>query len=193
MPMIRESIVITSDAMGIPHIAPLGLIEEMGGFVIAPFHPSRTLENLRVQPFFTASVTDDVRVFAGCLTDRRDWATVSAIKGVGFYLKCATAHRELEVVNVEDDALRPRFHCRVIHEVAHQPTPGFNRAQAAVIEAAILTSRLGMVDEEKIRCELSYLAIAIQKTAGPRELEAWGWLMERIDAYFEADRKPSYT
>ncbi len=82
-----------------------------------------------------------------------------------------------------EDALRPRFHCRVVHEHAHAPAPGFNRAQAAVIEAAILTSRLHMLPPEKIRAELDYLTIAISKTAGDREQEAWEWLTAKIQAH----------
>jgi hypothetical protein len=187
--MIRESIIITTGADGAPHIAPLGLIEEEGGFVIAPFAPSRTLENLRAHGTFTASVTDDVRVFAGCLTGRRDWPVARAEKIAGFRLAGVHAHRELEVVRVTEDALRPRFHARVVHEAAHGPAPGFNRAQAAVIEAAILVSRLHMLAEEKIRAEVACLQIAIGKTAGEREREAWGWLMERIEAHFTNAQK----
>jgi hypothetical protein len=41
-----------------------------------------------------------------------------------------------------------------------------------------------MLAEEKIRSELAYLEIAVAKTAGPREAEAWGWLMARIEAHF---------
>lgn len=187
MPMIRESIVITTNPDGSAHIAPLGLIEEEGGgFAVAPFAPSRTLGNLRARPFLTASVTDDVRVFAGCLTGHRDWAVAWAETIDGFYLADAHAHRELEVERVTEDAQRPRFHCRVTHEMAHRPAPGFNRAQNAVIEAAILVSRLRMLPEEKIRAELMYLEIAIGKTAGPRELEAWGWLTDKIEAHFAA-------
>lgn len=186
MPMIRESIIITTNADGSAHIAPLGLIERDGGFVIAPFHPSRTLENLRTRPYFTASVTDDVRIFAGCLTGHRDWPVEPAARIPGFYLAGAHAHRELEIVSVEDDAQRPHFHTRVVHEAAHRPAPGFNRAQAAVIEAAILVSRLNRLTEEKIRAELDYLTIAISKTAGPNEAEAWGWLMAKIEAHFAA-------
>ena len=33
------------------------------------------------------------------------------------------------------------------------------------------------------QAELKYLEIAISKTAGPRELEAWGWLMQRLDTW----------
>jgi hypothetical protein len=52
-----------------------------------------------------------------------------------------------------------------------------------VIECAVLVSRLKMLPPEKIEAELKYLEIAISKTAGPREEEAWGWLMERVEAW----------
>ena len=36
---------------------------------------------------------------------------------------------------------------------------------------------------EKIEREIDYLGIAMDKTAGQREKEAWGWLMEKIDRH----------
>ena len=82
-------------------------------------------------------------------------------------LEGALAHAELAVDHVEEDELRPRFHCRIVHEGNHAPFKGFNRAQAAVIETAILASRLHMLPREKIERELGYLQIAVEKTAGP--------------------------
>ena len=58
---------------------------------------------------------------------------------------------------------------------------GFNRAKAAVLELAILTSRLDMLPRDKIDERNSPISqIAIDKTAGRGGTEAWGWLMERI-------------
>ena len=51
---------------------------------------------------------------------------------------------------------------------------------AAVLEAAILVSRLHMLEQDKIEREIEYLCIAVTKTAGPREQQAWDWLMEAI-------------
>jgi len=178
--MIRECIVITQSKAGAVHIAPLGLIEEGEHLVIAPFRPSLTLDNLRENPFAVANYTDDVLVFAGCLTGRREWPTKPATKVPGAVLEQALAHAELQVVAVAEDEQRPRFRCAVIHEANHRPFHGFNRAQAAVVEAAILVSRLRMLPPEKIEREIGYLQIAIDKTAGPRERQAWEWLMERI-------------
>jgi hypothetical protein len=178
--MIRECIVITQSRAGVVHIAPLGLIEEGEHLVIAPFRPSLTLDNLRENPFAVANYTDDVLVFAGCLTARREWPTKPATKVPGAVLGQALAHAELQVVEVVEDEQRPRFRCTVVHEETHRPFHGFNRARAAVVEAAILVSRLHMLPPEKIEREVAYLQIAIDKTAGPRERQAWDWLMEKI-------------
>jgi hypothetical protein len=185
MPMIRECIVTTLSDEGKLHIAPLGLIEDGEGWVIAPFRPSTTLDNLRATPFAVASFTDDVLVFAGCLTGNKDWPTVPAEHIPGAYLANALAHLELAVEHMEEDELRPRFHCRIVHEANHAPFKGFNRAQAAVIETAILATRLKMLPREKIETELAYHQIAVEKTAGPREHEAWRILVEKIEDFYK--------
>ena len=190
MPRIVETILTTTSAAGETHVAPLGLIEDGEGWIIAPFKPSRTLENLRVNPFAVASHTDDVRVFAGCLTGRRDWPLRPAAKVKGAYLANALTHWELAVTRVTEDEQRPRFHCQVAHTASHAPWPGFNRAQVAVLELAVLVTRLHMLPAGKIESELVYLEIAVTKTAGPREQEAWGWLMEKIDAWRRSEPGP---
>lgn len=179
--MIFETIVVTLAASGEAHIRPLGVREHEGLTVLAPFRPSATLDNLLATRCASVNLTDDVRVFAGCLTGRRHWPLVASRRVAVPRLLAALAHRELEVVRVEDDELRPRVFCRVVEEQTHGPFRGFNRAQAAVIEAAILVSRLHLLPAEKIDAECAYLSIAVDKTAGPREHEAWGWLMERIE------------
>ncbi|WP_062227117.1 DUF447 domain-containing protein [Aureimonas frigidaquae] len=182
--MIRECILTTVCATGDPHIAPLGIIargEEAGaGWTIAPFHPSTTLTNLRQTGIAVANYTDDVLIFAGCLTGRRDWPLLP----VGGYpvprLAGALAHDVLVVDALEDDEIRPRFHCRVAASGQHAPFEGMNRARAAVLELAILVSRLHMLPPDKIAAEIAYLSIAVDKTAGPRERLAWDWLMARV-------------
>jgi len=186
MPMIRETIVTTVGAEGRVHLAPLGIIAESDGFILAPFRPSTTLENLRVVPFAVANYTDDVQIFAGCLTGRRDWPVTASEKIPVARLAAALAHAELAVVRVSEDQQRPRFHCRVVHRVSHAPFEGLNRAKAAVIEAAILASRLDFLAQEKIEREIEYLRIAVEKTAGAAEQEAWGWLMEKIRSHYAA-------
>jgi hypothetical protein len=180
MPYIRESIITTVSKTGDVHIAPIGIIAEKDGWVIAPFRPSITLDNLAEVPFAIANYTDDVRIFAGCLTGRKHWPTV-AVDGFPVpRLEAALAHSVLEVEGIDDDAMRPRHFCRVVQEETHAPFTGFNRAKAAVLELAILVSRLGMLPRDKIEAEITYLSIALEKTAGEGEKEAWDWLMQRV-------------
>jgi len=178
--MIIESIITTLGADARPHIAPMGVIWREGHPVLAPFRPSLTLDNLVRSGAAVINHTDDVRIFAGCLTGRRDWPVRPADRIAGCALSAALTHQELAVERIEEDEMRPRFHCRIVHEAVHAPFRGFNRAQAAVIEASILVSRLHLLPRDKIEREMAYLEIAIGKTAGPREQEAWGWLTESI-------------
>jgi uncharacterized protein len=186
MPLIREAIVTTVNGRGEPHLAPLGLISEGERWILAPFHPSTTLENLRVAPFAVANLTDDVRVFAGCLTGRRDWPVTPASVVAAPRLASALAHLELVVVEVRENELRPRFVCRVAHRASHAPFEGFNRAQGAVIEGAILVSRLHLMSRPEIEAELARLEVVVGKTAGAAETEAWGWLKDRAAQAFAA-------
>ena len=190
MPMIRECIVTTLSEEGKVHIAPLGLIAEEDGWIIAPFRPSVTLDNLAAVPFAVASYTDDARIFAGCLTGRKDWPTVPVEGAPVPRLAAALAHSVLRVESIADDGVRPRHFCRIVQEETHAPFTGLNRARAAVLELAILVSRLGMLPSEKIEAEIAYLSIAIEKAAGPEEKEAWGWLMHKVTDHVAGEMKP---
>ncbi len=184
MPMIRECVVTTADAAGRVHIAPLGLIAQTDKWIIAPFRPSTTLDNLRAVPFAVANYIDDVRIFASCLTGRRDWPLIKSANFAVPRLAAALTHAELEVDQVEEHEQRPRFVCRVLRQEQHAPFEGLNRAKAAVLELAVLTSRLDFLPREKIEAEMAYLKIAIDKTAGPEELEAWSWLAEKVKQHY---------
>lgn len=186
--MIREAIVTTIDAAGTPHLAPLGLIEAGELWILAPFRPSTTLDNLGEVACAVANYTDDPLIFAGLVTGRKNWPLAASAEVPVPRLAGALAHAELAVTRVEDHEERPRFHCRVVHRAQHAPFEGFNRARNAVLEGAILVTRLHLLPREKIEREFDYLSIAIEKTAGPREQEAWSWLVAKRDAFYAASR-----
>ena len=188
--MIHETIVTTRAAAGRAHVTPLGIRREGGLVILAPFRPSTTLEAVLESRCAVVNATDDVRVFAGCIVGRRDWPLVAAERVAGVRLRDTLAHEELELVDVVDDPLRPQLRMRSVHVASHAPFRGFNRAQSAVVEAAILVSRLRMLPAEKIAAEVAYLRIAIDKTAGPAEVEAWQWLMDAIAAHRAGTEAP---
>ncbi len=56
---------------------------------------------------------------------------------------------------------------------------GWNRAKHAVLEAAILATRVHLLSESEIQEQLERLRIPIEKTAGPKEAEAFA-LLQRL-------------
>lgn len=184
--MIYETIVTTVNMQGEAHTTPFGVRMQDGLVIISPYKPSTTLENILSTQTAVLSLTDDVRVFAGALTGHKAWNLIAAENVHGFRLEDTLAHKELKLVKVEDDELRPQLFLQVVHEAQHASFQGFNRAQAAVIELAVLVSRLKRLPMEKIQQEMDYLHIAIEKTAGERELEAWSWLTEAVANHLAA-------
>jgi hypothetical protein len=177
---IFETVVTTQSPEGVAHIAPMGVRYQAGRVVLMPFKPSTTLANVLATRHAVLNLITDTRVFAGCVTGRRTWPLVPAERIAGQRLACALSHVELRLAEHVDDAQRPVLRMERVLEASHAPFLGLNRAQAAVVEGAVLVSRLHMLPLEKVDAEMAYLQIAIDKTAGPGEHEAWGWLQQAV-------------
>ena len=178
--VIFECVVTSVSPEGKPHVAPMGVRYQGGVVVLMPFVPSTTLANIVATRHAVLNIVLDTRVFAGCVTGRKDWPTLPAERIPGVRLSAALSHVELRVDSISDDPQRPVLRMARVYEVSHAPFIGFNRAQAAVIEGAVLVSRLHMLSAEKVDTEMAYLQIAVSKTAGPEEHEAWGWLQDAV-------------
>jgi uncharacterized protein len=187
--MIQEVIVTSRSPQGENQIAPMGIVWREEVVEIAPFRPSRTLENILAGECAVINYCDDVRVFAGSLTGRYDWPLVEAEQISAPRLSNTLAHCEVQLLRVEEESIRPRLICKPVYEANHRPFQGFNRAQSAVLELAILVSRLGRLPVEKIENEIAYLTIAIEKTAGEREQEAWSWLIAKVNNFLQQQSK----
>jgi uncharacterized protein len=184
--VIYETVVTTVAPDGQPHVAPMGVRYRDDRVVLMPFKPSTTHDNIAATGVAVLNIVTDTRVFAGCVTGRRDWPTRPTERIAGVRLACALRHVELRLAERIDDAQRPVLQMARVHEVAHSAFVGFNRAQAAVIEGAVLVSRLHMLAPQKVDSEMAYLQIAIDKTAGPEEREAWGWLVDAVQRHRDA-------
>jgi uncharacterized protein len=186
--MIFETIITSVDTAGNAHVTPFGVRYEGDLVVISPYKPSTTLDNILATKCAVMNLTDDVRVFAAALTNGKIGELAEANKIKGFRLVDCLAHVELKLLEVRDDVTRPQLIMQKVAEFNHKPFAGFNRAQAAVIELAVLVSRLHMLPKDKIMNEIEYLKIAIDKTAGEREIEAWRWLTEKVDDYYAGEK-----
>lgn len=179
--VIYEAIVTTVRPDGTPHITPLGIRWRAGQVVLMPFRPSSTLAQALATRRAVVSLITDTRIMAGCVTGRRDWPCVPTAGG--FRLAAALRHLDLQLARVDDDAQRPTLTFDVTADQTHAPFAGLNRAQAAVLEGAVLISRLHLLAPDKVDAEMAYLAIAIAKTASDAEREGWAWLQEAVAAH----------
>ena len=180
---IFETVVSTVATDGRAHVAPMGVRYQGDTVVLMPFKPSTTLDNILATRAAVLNLVTDTRIFAGCVTGRRDWPLQPATQIAGMRLENALRSLELRLHEVRNDEQRVVLRLKRVADTTHAPFVGFNRAQAAVVEGAVLVSRLSLLPPEKIDAEMAYLQIAIDKTAGPAEHEAWGWLRDAIAAH----------
>ena len=191
---LLEGIVTTLDADGSPHIAPMGPIvdADFHWLLLRPFCTSNTFANLKRSRQGVLHVTDDVELIARAAIGRLDRKPpLVALPGGGCYLADACRWYAFAVESLDDSAERTDIACRVVEQGELRPFFGFNRAKHAVIEAAILATRIGIVSENDIRAELRRLAPLVEKTGSRAEHRAFELLADYVDDALAASSRPA--
>lgn len=187
MPLILEGIVTTQNEDGSPNISPMGPIvdRELTQFHFRPFHTSRTYQNLKRHGAGVFHVVDDVLLLAQAATHqfRNSPETVPAETIEGVRLSETCRWYEFEVTSIDDASERTSIETQVLHVGCNREVWGFNRAKHAVLELAVLSTRLFMIERAEIAREVERLAIIVEKTAGDQEREAFDLLREYIANY----------
>jgi uncharacterized protein len=178
--VIIESILTTMDARGTVNFAPMGVEWGEDRIVIKPFLETTTFRNLAATRAAVVNLTDDVLLFArGAIADVQFPAS-PAVRVRGVVVEAACAWREVEVESVDATPPRARVVTVVVHRGFRREFLGFNRARHAVLEAAILATRLHLLPADEIRAEYARLQVIVEKTAGPREREAMALLADYV-------------
>ena len=84
------------------------------------------------------------------------------------------------VESLDDRDDRTRIVACVIDRGTLREFLGFNRAKHAVVEAAILATRIGILDADHIRGEFDRLAVLVDKTGGHQERRAFAFLQNHL-------------
>jgi hypothetical protein len=183
--MILEGIVTSRNDDGSINVAPMGPIvdETMTWLKLRPFQSSTTFHNLRRHRVGVFHVIDDVLLLAkaaiGRLTEIPE--TRSAEKIDGAVLADACRWYEFEIESLDESHERAEFVARVVNVGRIRDFFGFNRAKHAVLEAAILATRIHLISPAELRSELERLRVPVSKTAGPRETEAFALIENSIE------------
>jgi hypothetical protein len=178
--VIIESVLTTMDAGGAVNFAPMGVEWGDDEIVVKPFLETTTFRNLQATRVAVVNLTDDVMLFAQGATANVQFPAVPAQQVRGVVLEAACSWREVEVTSLDATPPRARVVARVVHRGVRREFLGFNRARHAVLEAAILATRVHLLPPEQIREEFARLQVIVDKTAGPREREAMALLTEYV-------------
>jgi uncharacterized protein len=174
--VILEGVVTTVNSLGVLNVAPMGPRVDDGfdRFVLRPFRTSTTYRNLIEMREGVLHVTDDVLLIAQASIGKAPNApTIPASLVRGHILRDACRYYEFRVVAVDDHHERAEFTVETVAEGRIRDFFGFNRAKHAVIEAAILATRVTLLPPEDILRDLEKLETIVNKTAGPQEAEAF--------------------
>lgn len=187
--MILEGIVTTLAPDGVLNIAPMGprVGDNMDRFVLRPFQTAQTYRNLRAHGEGVLHVTDDVLLLARAAVGQLEpLPAVDPAEHIrGYVLRDTCRYYEFRVVAIDDRAERVTIDAETVHCGRRRDFFGFNRAKHAVVEAAILATRIGLLPHAEIAAEFRRLTVLVEKTGGPQEHEAFRFL----SAYVEGARE----
>lgn len=201
--MILESIVTTIDAAGRVNIAPMGPIVRPPSddtatdgdasrptFCLRPYDGSQTCRNLLSNGNAVIHVTDDVLLLARAAIGHVDpqGLVCPAENATPQHVRLIDCHRWFAVEVTQRGGTPPRHEliASCVADGVVRSFFGFNRAKHAVIEAAILATRIGLLGADAIRNEMMRLESPIEKTSGPDEREAFELLKAFIDQKLSA-------
>jgi len=178
--MILESLVTTRDLAGRVNIAPMGphVNASLTSITLKPFRSSTTFANLRETSSAVVHVTDDVALLAAAAIGNLDSdGLVETVLGRWSKLVDCCRWFALSVTRWNDDPQlgtnpRPEASCEIVHRGEQRPMFGLSRAKHAVVEAAILATRIDMIGRDEVRAQMEPLRILIDKTGGVDERRA---------------------
>lgn len=178
--MIIEGLCTTLNVDGSVNIAPMGPVvnEELTEFLFRPFQSSTTFQNLQRHRCGVFHVTDDVGLIAraavGQLTDLPPLLDAQAISGKVIAGACRWF--EFQVVEIDDSQPRSEMQVRVVHTGHLRDFWGLNRARHAILEVAILATRLHLLDKEDVLQKLKEYEVIVHKTAGESDSRTFEFL-----------------
>ena len=156
---------------------------DMNRFVLRPFRSAQTYRNLCDHGEGVLHVTDDVLLLARAAVGAVEPVpeVVRAERILGYILRDACRYYEFRVTAIDDRDDRVTIEAETVYRGRFRDFFGFNRAKHAVVEAAILATRIALLPAEEIAQEFRKLAVLVQKTGGAQEHAAFQFLREYVE------------
>jgi hypothetical protein len=176
-----NEIIATTEVAGRINAAPIGIIRDEDSLFVRLFLGTHTYENVLTRGWFVANVTHDAWLFAETALEdlapeyferKEDLPILKDAEAWGLF-KCEAFASDIIIGKVElikGEAIRRDFRA-------------CNRGANLVIEAAVAATRYMALRTDSYYIELMKLQRIIDRCGGPREREAMGRLMDRIDSF----------
>jgi len=179
--MIVETIFSTVDENGGPNFAPMGVEWGEEFLTVRPFRNTRTCRNLLSTGYGVVNLADDVLAYVRCaLYDAAlPHFPAKTVPGVVFSGTCSW--REVRLLSQSGNDERAELPCRVLYDGRQRDFLGFRRASNAIIEAAILATRLAILDRNMLAESLSHYAAIVNKTGDDIEKQAFHLVQEYVE------------
>jgi uncharacterized protein len=178
--MIVETIFSTLDEAGKPNFAPMGVVWGQEFLTIRPFRSTVTFRNLVSTGWGVANLADDVLAYVRCALYDAILPHFPAKKVPGIVFQETCSWRELKAVSQTGTDDRAEFLCRVVYDGRQKDFLGFRRASNAVIEAAILATRLPIIGSKTVAQSLVQYEEIVEKTGDETEKQAFQLVHERV-------------
>jgi uncharacterized protein len=181
--MILEGLVTTLDSDDRLNVAPMGPSFEgdWSRFILRPFQTSTTFRNLKTRGEGVLHITDDVLLLArAAIGPVVEIESRPAEVVHGQVLLTSARYYEFRVIELDDHEERATIRVETVASGRLRDLFGLNRAKHAVVEAAILATRLAFLPSSEVRSEFDRLRPLVTKTGGAAELEAFALLERHI-------------
>ena len=94
---------------------------------------------------------------------------------------------EFRITEQDLSSARSILQAEIVAQGEHRPFFGFNRARHAVLEAAILATRVHLLSADEIAAQMIVLKSAVEKTGGVAETNSFVMLQDYIKMSFEQE------
>lgn len=182
---ILEGVVTTTNLGGSTHVSPIGPRVDwpITQLMFRPYPGSTTCSNLERNRRGVFHVVDDVLLVARAAIGKLETLPplAAAPELYGERLAQCVRWYAFEIESIDLSRQPYEMLARVTHQDRIDDFFGLSRARHAVVEAAILATRLEFLPADQVLDDFARLTPLVEKTGGPNERQAFAELQQHVD------------
>lgn len=182
--MIIEGLITTVDLEGTVNLAPMGPIVngDFESFLLRPWKGSQTYSNLCAGDTAVFHVVDEVDLIAKSVmkTVSQSPPMNKAHQVNGWVLEDCCRWFEIQIVDRDLTSDRAEIQAEVVYSGERRAFRGFNRARHAILEAAILATRIQFLEQDEVALQFEYFRSAVEKTGTDRHQQLFQSLSDFV-------------